>query len=150
MSTRENTKTVSYRRNRDYTTTFGWTYELNQDVYQCYSKAKYDPKIGYMKRMKKFWDEMHPEFTHFNEKQLRQQATFIEKKRLIVHTNTNTVAENTADITIVDVVPNNIEGDENVFSVENINMEDIVVENIDLILVEEIKNKFTHLIFTKT
>ena len=52
MSTRENTKTVSYRRNRDYTTAFVWTYELNRD----------DPKIGYMKRTKDLCDEMHPEF----------------------------------------------------------------------------------------
>ena len=45
-------KFVSYRRNRDYSKSFAWTYELNKDLYKCYVKAKEDPKIGYMNRLK--------------------------------------------------------------------------------------------------
>ena len=80
MATNEKTKNVSYRRRRDYTASFTWTYELNQDVYQCYTKARENPAIGYMKRMKAYWDEMHPELNHLSEKHLRQQATFAEKR----------------------------------------------------------------------
>ena len=83
----QNTKLVSYRRNRDYTKHFEWTYELNRDVDRCYTQAKSDPRIGHMKRLKKNWDELHPNSTHFNEKQLRQQATFVEFKYLILETN---------------------------------------------------------------
>ena len=55
-------KPVSYRRNRDYSTHFKWTYELNCDVYNCYIQARRDTSIGYMKRLKKYCDEIHPEF----------------------------------------------------------------------------------------
>ena len=50
---------ISYRRNRDYTKSFKWTYELDKDLYQCYIKAKSDPRIGYMNRLKQYWDEKH-------------------------------------------------------------------------------------------
>ena len=81
MATRQKTRNVSYRRNRDYTASFSWTHELNTDVLRCYTTAREDPKTGYMGRMKTLWDEMHPELNHFTTKQLRQQATFVEKKR---------------------------------------------------------------------
>ena len=41
----------SYRRKRDYTNDFNWTYELKADV-----KARNDKSIGYMKRLKNLWD----------------------------------------------------------------------------------------------
>ena len=87
MAAREKTKSVSLRRNRDYMSHFVWTYEVNCDVYQCYTKARENPKISYMKRMKQYWNNLHPEFTNFNEKQLREQATFVESKGLILETN---------------------------------------------------------------
>ena len=37
-----------------------------------------------MKRMKQYWDNLHPEFTNFNEKQLRQQRLILG---LILETN---------------------------------------------------------------
>ena len=64
-STTNSKKSVSYRRNRDYSKQFRWTYELNKDLFNCYTKAKEDPKKGYMKRMKTLWDDLHPEFGHF-------------------------------------------------------------------------------------
>ena len=66
---------------------FVWTYELNRDVYQCYTKARQNPKIGYMKRMRQYWGNLHPEFTNFSERQLRQQATLVKSKGLILETN---------------------------------------------------------------
>ena len=89
MSTKQNTKSVSYRRNRNYAKHFEWTYELNRDVHRCYTQAKSYPRIGYIKRLKKYWDELHPDLNCFNEKQLRQPATFVESKGLILETNLN-------------------------------------------------------------
>ena len=83
------TKSVSYRRNRDYTKHSEWTYELNRNVYRCYTQARSDPRIGYMKCLKKHWDELNPDLSCFNEKQLQQQATFVEPKGLILETNLN-------------------------------------------------------------
>ena len=52
---------VSYKRRRDYSKQLNWTYEPKQDLYGCYKKANEDLKLGYMKRMKEYWDEIHPE-----------------------------------------------------------------------------------------
>ena len=38
-------------RNRDYLKQLNWAYELKDDLYCCYKKAKEDPRLGYMKRM---------------------------------------------------------------------------------------------------
>ena len=89
MSTKQNTKSVSYCRNHDYTKHFEWIYELNRDTYRCYTQARSDPRIGYMKRLKEHWDEVHPDLSYFNEKQLQQQATFVGSKALILETNLN-------------------------------------------------------------
>ena len=77
---------VSYRRNRNYKNQFKWTYELNEDLYKCYMSAKSDPKIGYMNRMKKLWDEIHPELTFFSAKNLQDQADRVEKNRVVMET----------------------------------------------------------------
>ena len=42
-----------------------------------------------MKHLKKYWDEVPPDLSYFNEKQLQQQATFVESKGLILETNLN-------------------------------------------------------------
>ena len=73
-------KSASYRRNRDYFKQFNWTYELNEDLYKYYTEAREVPKKGYMTRMKKMWDKLHPELNHFTEKYLRQQATYTKKQ----------------------------------------------------------------------
>ena len=144
MATKERTKSVSLRRNRDYTSHFVWTYELNRDVYQCYTRAKENPKIGYMKRMEQYWDDLHPELTNFNEKQLRQQATFVESKGLVLETNLQPIItdidpdisnENTAELA---EDPNN----SNVLPDELINI--TREENIDQTLLDEINIKFLH------
>ena len=80
MTSNTNTTTsVSYRRDRDYSKQFKWTLnkELNKDLCNCYTKARENPKKGYMKRMKVLWDDLHPELSYFNGKYLRQQSTYI-------------------------------------------------------------------------
>ena len=49
-------KRVSHLRNRDYGRQINWAQELNEGVYNCYIKAKSDLKIGYMNRLKLYWD----------------------------------------------------------------------------------------------
>ena len=44
----------SYCLNRDYSKSFKWTCDLDKDLYECYTKSKSDPRIGYMNRMKQF------------------------------------------------------------------------------------------------
>ena len=89
-------KSVSYRRNRDYSKQFNWTYELNEDLYNCYKEAREVLKNGYMARMKKIRDELHPELNHFTEKYLRQQATYLETRGYLLQTDnvTNSNTEN--------------------------------------------------------
>ena len=76
----------SYRRNRDYSTHFNWTYDLKRDVYQCYLTAKEDPRIGYMKRMKVKWNEIPPEYSFLTDKNLGDQASRIEKNKNVMDT----------------------------------------------------------------
>ena len=42
-----------------------------------------------MKSLKKYWNKLHPDLNCFNEKQLRQRASFVESKGLILETNLN-------------------------------------------------------------
>ena len=92
MATEQKTVSTSYCRNSNYSQHFKWTYELNYDVYRCYVNARNNPKIGYMKRMKEEWDNLHPELSHFNPKQLRQQATFVASKGIILDANLSNTA----------------------------------------------------------
>ena len=55
-------------------------------IYIYYIKAKSDPKIRYMNRMKKLWEQTHPELTFFFAKNLRDQARRVEKSRVAMET----------------------------------------------------------------
>ena len=59
-------------------------------------EAREVPKKSYMARMKKMWNELHPELNHFTEKYSRQQATHIEKREYLLQTAnvTNSNTEN--------------------------------------------------------
>ena len=80
---------VLYRRNRDYSKQFECTYELNEELNKYYKKSKEDPRIGCMKSMKKFWDEIHPELAFFTSKNPRDQANRIEKRKITMETQPN-------------------------------------------------------------
>ena len=73
---------------------------MNKDLYNCYRKARENPKKGYMKHMKVLWDDLHPELSSFNGKYLRQQSTYIIQRGCILETRaehdeeTNVIAEN--------------------------------------------------------
>ena len=73
---------VSYRRKRDYTKQSDWTYELNNDLYKCYLRAKENKSLGYMTRMKNYWDEIYQEYSFLTSKLLRDQASKVVKKKL--------------------------------------------------------------------
>ena len=74
-------KVVSNNRNRDYSKQFEWSYELNEDLWRCYNKARKDPRIGYTKCLKSYWDDIHPELSNFTSKNLRDQASRVEKRK---------------------------------------------------------------------
>ena len=62
MVTKDRTTSTSYRRNRNYNI-------ANKN----------------MKRMKQQWGKLRPELTHFDQRQLRQQATFLALKDLDIN-----------------------------------------------------------------
>ena len=113
---------ISYRRNRDYTKSFKWTYELDKDLYQCYIKAKSDPRIGYMNRLKQYWDEKHPELNTFSSKNLRDHVSSIIKRKVVMETDFN--IEHQDNVTESNNVIHNI-----VNSVDNIGEETIETSN---------------------
>ena len=80
---------ASYRRNRDYSKQFAWTHELNEDLYKCYRKAKEDPSIGYINRLKNYWDKIYPQFSYLSSKRLRDQALFSPYSQPIRIDNSN-------------------------------------------------------------
>ena len=104
MATKERTKSVSYRRKRNYTSNFTWTCELSRDVLEYYNKARKHPSSGYMQRMKDCWNELHHEHSHFNKQQLGQQATYVVFKGSVLETYlhqpnvTEQQEENTAEV----------------------------------------------------
>ena len=129
---------VSYLRNRDYSSHIEWSYELNCDVFDCYKKAKSDPRIGYMKRLKSHWDELHPEYNHLNEKQLRQQATFVEKRKTVLSVNLETTA-------VEETAQNIGEGHNLEYTGENIQNNTYVEKHVDEVLLSDVKTRFlTH------
>ena len=67
----------SYKRNRDYSTHFKWKFDLKRDVYHCYLRAKEDSRTRYMKRLKEY---------SFTDKNLRDQASRIEKNKHVMET----------------------------------------------------------------
>ena len=83
-------KLVTYRKNRDYTKQFDWTYDLHCDLYSCYTKAKENPVIVYRKYMKQTWDIIHPEFSHLSDKNLRDQASGTIKNKIVMETEFST------------------------------------------------------------
>ena len=53
--------------------------------YNCYTKAKENPAIGYMKRMKQNWDIIHLNFL-LSDKNLHDQASRIIKNKIVMET----------------------------------------------------------------
>ena len=129
-------KSVSYRRNRDCTKQFDWTYDLNCDLYNCYAKAKESPTIGYVKRMKQTWDIIHPEFSHLSDKNLRDQVSRIIKNKIVMETkfstdtNTNLISQS-----------DNVDISNNETVKESVNLVNNIPTNIVEIMLKTIKRK---------
>ena len=81
MATKQATNNISVRKKRNYSMSFPWTPELNEDAYNLYLIARQNPHKGYMNRHKALWDEKHPEHTQVTKEQLRERAVFVEKKK---------------------------------------------------------------------
>ena len=109
-------KPVSYLKNRDYCKQFNWTQQLNEYVYNCYIKAKSDSKIGYMNRLKLYWDEIHPEFIHLASKNLRDQADRVKKRKPNMETEENISLQQNIDN---DIEINNTDSDHQISEQQN-------------------------------
>ena len=71
----------NYRRNRDYTKQFDWTYDLKKNAYNCYLRTKENSQVGYMNRLKNYWCKLHPQCNFLSDKNVRDQASCIEELR---------------------------------------------------------------------
>ena len=94
-----------------------------------------------MKRMKNYWDDLHPELSCFSEKRLRQQASFVKSKGLVLDTNLETTnhSEETDNTPTNIAIPNKNEenfDDQVTESVSHIKL------NFDQALLNEICDKF--------
>ena len=89
---------ASYRRNRNYSKQFAWTHELNVDLCKCYRKAKEDPSIGYIIRLKNYWDEIHPQFSYLSSKRLPDQASRVEQRKIAMATQNIEINTNETNI----------------------------------------------------
>ena len=94
----------SYKRNRNYSKHFNWNYELKRDVYNCYLRAIENPPPGCMKRLKSSWDKIYQEFSYLSDKDLRDQASLIEKNKVVMETEYENI--NTPEITENDLLNN--------------------------------------------
>ena len=94
-----------YRQNQDYTQQFDWTYDLKRDVNNCSIKARENKSIGHAKRLKSYWDESHPKFAFLSHKNLRDVASHIVVKKVVVDTEFDNT---TFIITEADIVNNEI------------------------------------------
>ena len=91
-----------------------------------------------MQRMKDYWDELHPEHTYFNKQQLRQQATYVVSKGLVLETHLQHSNE------LMERHEENIKEVEFQLEIDTLEDEAENVENIDQNLVDEFKTKFLH------
>ena len=76
--------------------------------------AKEDRRIGYMNCLKNYWDNMYPQLSYFTSKNLRDQASRIEKRKTAlkmqnieinaVNTADNNEAQNADEPTIKDII----------------------------------------------
>ena len=94
-----------------------------------------------MKRMKNYWDDLHPELSCFSEKQLLQQASFVKSKGLVLDANLETTNHSQeTDNTPTNIVTPNKNGekfhDQVTESVCHIKL------NFDQALLNEICDKF--------
>ena len=104
-------KSVSYRRNRGYNKQFDWTYELNKDLYESSLKAKANLKLGYMNRMKIYWDKIHPELNYFLAKNLRDQATRVQQRKIFMETEFNSQQKDNLNSVVNNIDDNNDNND---------------------------------------
>ena len=90
-----------------------------------------------MKRMKQYWDNLHSQFTNFDEKQLKQQVTFVESKGLILETNLQlTTNSNEKSSEITEHINTSVLNDDVTIITER--------KDIDQNLLDEVTVRFLH------
>ena len=71
-------------------------------------RAKSDPKIGYVNKMKKLWDKIQPELILFSAKTLRDQVSRVEKTGLSWKQNTELMKIRTTVTVLILTLPKKI------------------------------------------
>ena len=67
-------------------------------MYNCYLNAKENRKIGYMKRLKNYWDKLRLEFNFL--KNLRDQTSRMHKNKVVIETEYKTLQQVPAEMSI--------------------------------------------------
>ena len=110
MATQQTIKGISVRKHRNYSNDMVWTQKLNRELYELYLQARANPERGgYIKTLKKLWDEKHEEYNHLSPANLAQQGRHCARRFGEVH-NDNEEQERNSDV----------EGAESVNDVSNI------------------------------
>ena len=69
-----------------------------REMYNCYLNAKENRKIGYMKRLKNYWDKLRLEFNFL--KNLRDQTSRMHKNKVVIETEYKTLQQVPAEMSI--------------------------------------------------
>ena len=88
-------------------------------------RARENPAPGYMKRLKSYWDEIYLEFCFLSDKNLRDQASRIDKNKVVMETEYENI--NTPEITKNDLLNNGNDNADN--RLDNIAVNDVSIDN---------------------
>ena len=88
-------------------------------------RARENPVPGYMKRLKSYWDKIYLEFCFLSDKNLRDQASRIDKNKVVMETEYENI--NTPEITKNDLLNNGNNNADN--RLDNIAINDVSIDN---------------------
>ena len=70
-------------------------------MHSCYIKARENKSVGYMKRLKPHWNELHPGFEFLSDKNLRDVASRIALSKVVIDTGFDNTKSNATETDIV-------------------------------------------------
>ena len=112
MATQRTIKDISVRKRRNYSKDMIWTQELNRDLYELYLQARANPESGgYIKTLKKLWDDKHKEYDHLSAANLAQQGRHCAKRFAEVPDDHNEQEGNTEVVSVDSTNAENISKD---------------------------------------
>ena len=135
-------KPISIRRpNRDYTTHVDWTYELKSDLYKLYVTSRTPSAQGYTVRLKKLWDEKHPDIPVTSKNLSTTAKRIISEKLIFIPEATPKNPE--ADGTPTDNLPTEELSEEVPESISSIPNMEINTESATQLIVQDVETTFS-------